>query len=499
MKIVILGGGTAGWMTAAALANYLKNTDFSITLIESSEVGTVGVGEATLPGIRVFNNSLGINEIEFIKATQATFKLGIQFNDWREEGSQFFHPFAGYGAPINGLDFYQCWLRSKHEGNISDLEDYCFSIQLARRGLFAQPHPRPTSPLADYHYAFHFDATLYATFLRKYSENFGVTRIDALLDQVTLNKESGHIESLTLNNNQVVCGDLFIDCSGFKGLLIEQALNTGYDDWSHWLPCNSALAVRSISNASLTPYTITTAKKAGWQWRIPLQHRVGNGYVYCNHYISDADAQDELLGSLDGNTIGEPKQLRFTTGRRKKFWHKNCVALGLASGFMEPLESTSISLIDTGISRLLRFFPWQGINDTQVVEANRTAQLEFERIRDFLILHYKANQRTDGGFWDYCRNMSIPDTLAHKMELFKQSGDVIRHELESFEYSSWIAMYHGFGIQPAMYDYRTNRISSIELKNNLEKMKASIAQAAEKISTHAEFIARHCAATESIG
>jgi tryptophan halogenase len=496
MKIVILGGGTAGWMAASALANYLKNTDNSITLIESSDVGTIGVGEATLPGIRIFNQSLGINEIEFIKATQATFKLGIQFNNWREDGSTFFHPFSGYGAPIDGLDFYQCWLRSKHEGNTCDLDDYCFSSQMARRGRFAPPPPKPTSPLTDYYYAYHFDATLYAAFLRRYSENLGVTRIDALLHRVSLNKESGYIESIALNNNDVISGDLFIDCSGFKGLLIEQALNVGYEDWSHWLPCNSAIAVRSASHLPPTPFTITTAKKAGWQWRIPLQHRVGNGYVYCNDYISDAAAQDELLDSLDGGATSETKQLRFTTGRRKKFWHKNCVALGLASGFMEPLESTSISLIDTGISRLLRFFPWQGINEVKVAEANRTAKLEYERIRDFLILHYKANQRTDGGFWDYCRDMSIPDTLAHKMELFKQSGDVIRHELESFEYSSWITMYNGFGIKPSTYDYRTNRIGSTDLKTNLAEIKKSIDQATEKIITHADFIALHCATKE---
>lgn len=496
MKIVILGGGTAGWMAAAALANHLKNTDSSITLIESSEVGTVGVGEATLPGIRVFNKSLGINEQEFIRATQATYKLGIQFNNWREDGAQFFHPFADYGVPIDGLNFYQCWLRSKREGNEHNLEEYCLPLQLARRGRFAQPHPQPSSPLGAYYYAFHFDATLYARFMREYSEKLGVIRIDGLLQHVAINKESGYIESLRLNNNELICGDFFIDCSGFKGLLIEQALNTGYEDWSHWLPCNSALAVQSKSSLAPTPYTITTAKNAGWQWRIPLQHRVGNGYVYCNDYISDAAVQDELLRSLDGAATTEPKQLRFTTGRRKKFWNKNCIALGLASGFMEPLESTSISLINTGIKRLLNFFPWQGINDAQVAEANREAQLEFERIRDFLILHYKANQRHDSGFWDYCRNMKIPDTLAHKMAIFKQNGITINHEFESFESSSWITMYQGFGIEPVMYDHRVNQINSNELKNHLEQMKASIELAAERASTHADFIARHCAAPE---
>lgn len=493
MKIVILGGGTAGWMAAAALANYLKNTDFSITLIESSEVGTIGVGEATLPGIQAFNNSLGINEIEFIKATQATFKLGIQFDNWREDGSQFFHPFAGYGAPINGLDFYQCWLRSRHEGNQSELGDYCFSTQLARRGRFVLPPPRATSPLADFYYAFHFDATLYAAFLRQYSENIGVVRVEGLLDHVTLNQESGYIESLTLDNHQVISGDFFIDCSGFKGLLIEEALRTGYEDWSHWLPCNSALAVRSSTTLTPTPYTVATAKEAGWQWRIPLQNRIGNGYVYCNDYISDETAQKELLRSLDGSQISETKQLRFTTGRRKKFWHKNCVALGLASGFMEPLESTSISLINAGINRLLNFFPWQGVNNAQVTEANRASHLELERIRDFLILHYKANQRHGEEFWDYCRNMQIPDTLSHKMEVFKQGGHIVGHELESFEYASWITMYHGFGIEPAMYDHRINQISSTELRSHLNGMRNSILQTAEKIGSHADFIARHCA------
>lgn len=493
---VILGGGTAGWMAAAALANYLKNTDFKITVIESSELGTVGVGEATLPGIRDFNAALGIDEVEFIRATQATFKLGIEFNDWREPGSRFFHPFADYGTSIEGHDFYSCWLRLQKNGMASSLEDYCFSLQLAQQGRFAQPHPSPPTPLAHYHYAFHFDAVLYANFLRRYAENLGVHRIDARVQQVTQHPQSGLIESVTLDNTECIDGDFFIDCSGFKGVLIEQTLQTGYEDWSHWLPCNSAVAVQSTTTLPPSPYTKTTAKFAGWQWRIPLQHRVGNGYVYCNQYLSDQDAQEELLRAIDGPTSTAPKLLRFSTGRRKKFWNKNCIALGLAAGFMEPLESTSIALIQTGISRLLQFFPWRGLNEAEIAEANRVSQLEFERIRDFLILHYKMNQRNDGVFWEYCRNMPIPDSLAHKIQLFKTRGHFINYEQESFNQSSWLTLYNGFGLIPERYDHRVNTLEINELRQQLDNMKLSIANAAQQALTHQNFIARHCAAPE---
>lgn len=494
INIVIVGGGTAGWMAAAALSNHVKNTGIAITLIESSDIGSVGVGEATLPGLRDFNTALGIDEIEFIRATQATYKLGIEFNDWQKPGTQFFHPFADYGAPLGGLDFYHCWVRSQREGNASQLSDYCFSLQLAKHGRFAQPHPTPPSPLAHYHYAFHFDAVLYAEFLRHYAENLGVIPKDAKIVGINQNTHSGYIESVILDDGQIVTGDFFIDCSGFKGVLIEQTLKTGYEDWSHWLPCNSAIAVQSKSTLAPTPYTKTTAKSAGWQWRIPLQQRVGNGYVYCSDYISDAAAQDELLRSIDGKPTTSPKQLRFVTGRRKKFWNKNCVALGLSSGFMEPLESTSIALIQTGISRLLQFFPWDGLNESEINEANRMSQREFERIRDFLILHYKANKRTDEKFWDYCRTMPIPETLEHKISLFESRGHLINYELESFQDSSWLTMYNGFGITPKIYDHRTNSLPASDLLKHLDDMKKSIAQAAQQAATHEEFIARHCAA-----
>lgn len=493
-NIVILGGGTAGWMAASALANHFRNVGATITLVESTEIGTVGVGEATLPGIRDFNSSLGIDEVEFIRATQATFKLGIEFNDWRSKGKKFFHPFSNFGAPIQGLDFYHCWLRSLREGTDSQLIDYNFSSQLALQGRFAQPHPNTSNPLANFHYAFHFDAVLYANFLRRYAERLGVMRKDARVHQVIQNVDTGNIESLVLDNGEVVAGDFFVDCSGFKGILIEDTLGTGYEDWSHWLPCNRAIAVQSTSTLDPTPFTKTTAKEAGWQWRIPLQHRVGNGYVYCSDYVDESTARATLLSSLDGDPITEPKLLKFLTGRRKKFWNKNCVALGLASGFMEPLESTSIALIQTGIGRLLQFFPWNGVNQAEIEEANRTSKLEFERIRDFLILHYKINKREDEKFWEYCRNMSIPDTLEHKINLFRSRGHLINHELESFTNASWITMYDGFGVTPEIYDKRVDILSSQELQASLQAMRSSISNASKNALYHQDFIKRHCEA-----
>ncbi|BFM12304.1 tryptophan 7-halogenase [Simiduia litorea] len=492
--IVIVGGGTAGWMAAASMAHYLRGKPVTITLIESSAIGTVGVGEATLPGIRNFNASLGIDELEFIRATQATFKLGIEFKDWHRLGESFMHPFSGAGVNLSGVGFHHHYNRARQQGlDIGSYDDYCFSAQMAKQNRFAQPQVPPVNALADYKYAFHFDAIAYANFLKQRAVSQGVQAIDAKVVDVGLHSDDGSIQHVTLDTGLQIAGDFFIDCSGFRGLLIEQALQTGYDDWSHWLPVDSAVAVATSPSASPTPYTRTTARTGGWQWRIPLQRRVGNGYVYCSQWLSDDQAREDLLSNLDAAPVSTPKTLKFTTGKRRKFWHKNCVALGLASGFLEPLESTSIALIQTGLSRLLQFFPVNGVVPEEVDEANRLFSLEMERIRDFLILHYYASKRDDGEIWRYCRTMSIPDTLQKKIALFRSRGHLINFELESFDNNSWLAIYNGFRFEPKLYDLAADQLPIPLLEKQLNGMRESIQQGASGAMSHAAFIAKHCA------
>ena len=493
-RIVIVGGGTAGWMAAASLGHFLQHQATRIELIEAPNVPTVGVGEATIPGIRNFNAQLGIDEIDFIKQTRATFKLGIEFRDWRHDGHHFFHPFAGYGAPLGGVEFHHYFQRAQQQYPQLDLGNFCLPTVFARNNRFAQPHPRPEQPLADYKYAFQFDALLYAAYLRDYAIAKGVKHTQGLVTDVALNSESGFITHVTLESGEQRQGDLFIDCSGFRGLLIEQALHTGYEDWSHWLPVNRALAVGSQSMSAPTPYTASTARAAGWQWRIPLQHRTGNGYVYCSDFCSDDQAYTTLTDNIDEPLLAEPRMLRFTTGLRKKFWNKNCVALGLASGFLEPLESTSIALIQTGISKLLMLFPDNGFYQPDIDEANRMARLEMERIRDFLILHYHASQRSDGELWNYCTTMPVPDTLAHKIELFRHRGHLVQHELESFELGSWISIFYGMGWIPEHCDLQARQAPIPDLIKTLESMQAGITQIASSAPDHADFIKRHCPA-----
>ncbi|MDO3385222.1 tryptophan 7-halogenase [Gilvimarinus sp. SDUM040013] len=492
-NIVIVGGGTAGWMTAASLAHNLKIDGLKISLIESEEIGTVGVGEATIPSIRSFNDSLGIDEVEFLQKTQASFKLGIEFRDWRELGSSFFHPFADYGIDLAGIPFHHHLNRLRSTGQNVDIADFSFPTQLAKQNRFAQPHPNPPSPLADYGYAYHFDAGRYALFLRNYAEQRGVVRIEGKIEHIEQN-DNGDVATLTTESGQSVSGELFIDCSGFRGLLIEQTLATGYDDWRHWLPCDRAIAVQSEMGGEITPYTRTTAKDSGWQWRIPLQHRTGNGYVYASDFCTPDRAEKTLLDGLDGAPITEPRKFEFVTGKRKNIWNKNVFAIGLSGGFLEPLESTSISLIQTGISKLLNFFPYHGINEWDQAEVNRQHSHEFERIRDFLILHYKATKRDDSPFWRHCQSMEIPETLQLKMALFENRGHVMMLEPEAFERDSWVTMYCGYEKYAADYDRRADTISDNELNAQLEKMKQSIASAASQPLSHSEFIRRHCAA-----
>ncbi len=491
-SIVIVGGGTAGWMTAAALANALS-TGCAITLIESDAIGTVGVGEATIPPIKVFNQTLGIDEADFIRATQGSFKLGIQFVDWGRLGTHYFHPFGTYGRPYDMGDVHQYWVQARAAGRDIALDDLCMAWAAAKTNRFARPSPDPRNVLSTFDYAYHFDAGLYAAYLRRYSEAHGVARIEGKVASVALAPETGFVESVTLDDSRVFAADLFIDCSGFRGLLIEEALKTGYETWAHWLPCDRALAVPCASTPDFVPYTRSTAQTAGWQWRIPLQHRTGNGYVHCSAFIDEQAAADTLIANLDGAALGDPRPLRFVTGRRHKSWNKNVIAVGLASGFMEPLESTSIHLIQANISKILALFPTRDFDPLVIDEFNRVAATETERIRDFLILHYKLTERTDSELWRYCANMSIPDTLQAKIDHFKRHGRLIAREMDLFGNASWTAVHIGqFNLPTAadpVLDYR-----NVDGVAWLGKLRDVMAAEAVRLPTHAQFIAQHCKA-----
>ncbi|MFN3620901.1 tryptophan halogenase family protein [Sphingorhabdus sp.] len=491
-KIVIAGGGTAGWMAASALARFL-GPSCSIHLVESEEIGTVGVGEATIPAIQLFNQSLGIDENEFVRATQGSFKLGIEFADWNEPGHSYLHAFGAIGRPLGLLPFHQYWLRYRQQGGSVSLWDYAPTALAAAQNRFARPQDKPGTLPSGVAYAYHFDASLYAAFLRKYAEARGVIRTDGRIADVKLHAESGNIECLILASGEVVRGDLFIDCSGFRGLLIEQTLNSGYEDWSNFLPCNRAVAVPCASVDPLTPFTRATARDAGWQWRIPLQHRTGNGYVYCSDYVTDADATDILLSTLDGVPLAEPRQLRFVTGKRSQIWKKNCVALGLSSGFLEPLESTSIHLIQTGIAKLLEFFPSSGFHQPDIDAFNKAMDFEFHSIRDFVILHYKTASRS-GAFWERCRNMAIPDSLAEKIELFCTNGRILRFNNELFTELGWLQVMWGQGLRPQGYNPLADQLTAEQLQEFMHVAARHARHVAEQMPLHQQYIAANCAA-----
>jgi tryptophan halogenase len=493
-KIVIAGGGSAGWMTAAALSSLLDPKDVSITLVESDEIGTIGVGEATIPDIINFNRMLGLDEQEFMKATNATFKLGIEFVDWGRKGDNYVHPFSVHGVDMKGIDFHNYWLHEHAGGVPHPIHDYSLCAVSARQGKFALPDPNPRSLLSHIRYAYHFDATLYARYLRAYAQARGVQRIEGKIKRVSQAPESGNIDSLLLDGDRQIDGDFFFDCTGFRSLILGAVLGVPFVDWSHWLPCNSALAVPCRHAGPLLPYTRASARTAGWQWRIPTQQRTGNGHIYCREYISDDEATATLLANLDGEALAEPRQIRFTAGHRETFWSKNCIAVGLAAGFLEPLESTSIYLIQEGISRFISLFPDATLPDVVRNEYNRHMRTEFEQVRDFIILHFSATERDDTPFWNYCRTMSIPDTLKHKIELFREAARVFRYEEELFSKPSWVAVLLGQNIMPKQFDPIVASLPRTMVHESLESMRLAMAQAANAMPSHEEFIRRYCPA-----
>jgi tryptophan 7-halogenase len=494
MRIVIVGGGTSGWMTAAAFAKVLKGR-YPITLIESDEIGTVGVGEATIPPIILFNAMLELDENEFMRQTQATFKLGIEFVNWGRLGDRFIHGFGVIGQDTWTVDFHQYWLKQYLAGKAKELDAYSINTMACLHDKFMRPRAdMPKSPLSQISYAFHFDASLYARYLRAYSEARGVERIEGRIVEVQLRDGDGYVSAVRLNSGASVAGELFIDCSGFRGLLIEGALHSGFEDWTHWLPCDRAVAVPCRSAHELHPYTRSTARQAGWQWRIPLQHRIGNGYVFSSKYLSEDEATSVLLGNLDGEPLAAPRTIRFTTGRRKLGWNRNVVAVGLSSGFLEPLESTSIHLVQKSIQHLLAFFPTAGFDAADRDKYNEVMRLEYEWVRDFIILHYKATERTDTPFWNYTRAMEVPEFLERRMNLFRTHGRLFREGNELFTKVSWLQVMHGQRFRAQSYHPLADLLTEKEIADYLDEVAGVIEACTRVMPTHARFIAENCAA-----
>lgn len=479
-RVLVVGGGTAGWMAAAALAHKFAGTGLAITLVESAEIGTVGVGEATIPHIRHFNATLGIDEAEFFAATKGTYKLGIEFVNWGRIGESYIHPFGEFGADIDGVPFHQQWLAGGEASG--SLEDYSLPIQAARRGRFRRPDPDPATLAGSYNYAYQFDAGLYARYLRSYCEARGVVRREGKVVDVALDSESGFVRAITLESGETIGADLFLDCSGFRGLLIEQALHAGYEEWTHWLPCDRAIALPCSNVGPIMPYTRATAQAAGWIWRIPLQHRTGNGHVYSSKFIDDEEALETLLAQLPAPPLAEPNRLRFVTGKRRTQWLGNTIAIGLASGFLEPLESTSIHLIQIALGNLLDLFPTQAWDPLDAAEFNRIMALEYERVRDFLIVHYHCTERDDSPFWRHCRTMTPPDSLAYKLDLFRERGVVVQYREGTFLEPSWLAVYLGQHVIPRHLDPRAGGPG---VAAAMAAMRAEIVGQADAMPSHA--------------
>jgi tryptophan 7-halogenase len=486
-KIVIVGGGTAGWMTAAALAQAVDLRQCSVQLVESDDIGIIGVGEATIPTIHWFNQIIGLDEKEFMRETKASFKLGIEFVGWAAPRQSYLHPFGRYGFPSDGISFQHRWLKGRLDGLDDNFEDYSLNTVAARAGKFQFPSNDPRSLMATLGYAYHFDASLYARYLRARSEAKGVSRHEGIVDKIDQHPETGFITALHTNRGEILIGDLFIDCSGMRGLLIEGALKTGFEDWSHWLPCDRAVAVPCAKVSALVPYTRATAREAGWQWRIPLQHRTGNGYVYSSRFIEDEAAAATLLANLDGPALADPRLIKFRTGRRSRAWNKNVVAIGLSSGFLEPLESTSIHLIQSGIAKLLSLFPTRDCDALTAEQYNRVVRTEMEGIKDFLVLHYHSTTRNEP-MWAYCREMPLPEDLKYKEQQFARTGRIVLSTDELFRDASWFAVLLGQGHLPSDYNPLIDSIDAGENLAYLRRIKSEIRTTAAKLPTHESFL-----------
>lgn len=487
-RIIIVGGGTAGWMAAAALSRFLVPGGTEVILIESDEIGTVGVGEATIPPIQKFNHLLGISEPVFLQETQGTFKLGIEFVDWGQVGDRYIHPFGRHGRDIAGIDFHQLYLRERQRRWLPPIDQFSIAAMAARAGRCAHATSDHLDPVSDISHAYHFDATLYARFLRKFAEALGVRRIEGKIVDVRRDAGSGHVASVLLADGRDIGGELFIDCSGFRGLLIEGALKTGYENWSHWLPCDSALAAPTANVGPPMPYTRATARTAGWQWRIPLQHRTGNGHVYCSQFIDDGEAERQLLENLEGAMVAQPRKLSFVTGRRRLAWNGNVISLGLAAGFIEPLESTSIHLIQHGIAMLMALMPDKRFAACERDEYNRQMQAAFESVRDFVVLHYKLTQRRDTPFWRHCADMAVPDTLARRMELFLSRGRFLKADTDLFTVTSWAAVMLGQNGWPEGTDPLVEALDEDKVALQIDQAHRAIARAASGLPPHLAYI-----------
>ncbi len=481
-KVVILGGGTAGWMAAALLSRAL--TKVNITLVESEQLGTIGVGEATIPSIHFFNDMLGIRSTDFAKLTSGSFKLGIQFENWKTQGASYFHGFGSTGLGMWAAGFHEYWKRGVELGISKSFGAYNAEGVAAKQDKFA--HVKD-----GLNFAYHLDAGLYAKLLRQLAEQQGVTRVEGLVEKVHTKPENGYVSSLQLQNGQTVEADFFIDCSGFSGLLISEVLKTPYVDWSHWLPMNSAIPIQTKLKGDPPPYTRSIANQAGWEWRIPLQHRMGNGIVYCSEYMSDDDALNRLLSSVEGERITEPRVIKFVSGHREKLWNKNCVALGLAGGFIEPLESTAIHIIQQGVMQLIKYFPTYGINDLEVSQYNDYMTTDYNEIKDFIVLHYCQTERDDSPFWQYCRSMELPETLKARMELFRNTGRFVQRKDEVFS-DSWLQVMIGQGLIPQQHHPLADEMSKQELQAFLSRIEEDIAVRVSKLPSHGEYLNRYC-------
>jgi len=483
-RIVIVGGGTAGWMAAAALSAMLPRQEFSIDLVESEQIGIIGVGEATLPHLRHLNETIGVDETEFLKATSATLKLGIEFVNWGDVGERYIHPFGDFGRTIQGAKFHQVWRKLNPDASAGDIGKYSLPVRMCEAGKFDFPESDYRAITSTYGYAYQFDATRYAPFLRKIAEGRGVRRTEGIVNAVNQASENGDIVSIELDNGALLTGDYFIDCTGFRGVLIDQTLKAGYENWSHWLPCDRAVAVPSAATSPILPYTRATAHEAGWQWRIPLQHRMGNGHVYSSSFIDDDKAEAILRANIEGELKAEPRVLRFRTGRRKQFWSRNCVSVGLASGFLEPLESTSIHLTQLAITNFIELLPVSADMSRERDEYNAIMAREFERVRDFLILHYHVTRRHDSAFWNHVRTMEIPTTLQEKIDLFSARGRVARYQQGLFLEPSWLAVYLGQGLIPAQPDGSASQLDDAELAARLAALDSEIGSAVSRMPHH---------------